>query len=329
VALDYARKIGIQRMAQVLETGTVVNMKLERLFKITVEEMVEVIAEGMAEKGRAAAYIRDFKGQCRDYVNPKIGNMLVKDVERSDVDRLLMPLRSKRYLHNRVRSNLSRIFNEAMREGVRPNNPAAGAEKTAEAPRVRVLEDDEIDRLLDALTKYPGQEADAVRLLYLTGSRPKELLQSRWEDFRLVDVDKGASVWTKPAQTVKQAREHKVELSKVAAAVLMRMRDAAKYVDDGDYVFPSRKGAEKHMVSVKDYFHKVMKEAGINDARPYDLRKSFASRILNAGTDVKTAMSLTGHTQVGVFMKHYAQLLKGSQTTALNSVQWGKGDVKA
>lgn len=43
------------------------------------------------------------------------------------------------------------------------------------------------------------------------------------------------------------------------------------------------------------------------DTRPYDLRKAFATRIISAGADLKTAMSLTWHTQVAVLMKYCGQ----------------------
>jgi len=45
--------------------------------------------------------------------------------------------------------------------------------------------------------------------------------------------------------------------------------------------------------------------------------------VLAAGADVKVAMSLTGHTQPGVFLKHYAKLLKGKQGEVLGKVKWG------
>ena len=160
-----------------------------------------------------------------------------------------------------------------------------------------------------------------MRLLFLTGSRPKELFGSRWRDFALTNMK--AASWTKPSMTVKQKREHTVELSKEAVAVLRRMRAAVVDAAPDAYVFPSKKG-NGPLTTVKKYWADVKKAAGLENARPYDLRKAFASRVLAAGSDIKTAMSLTGHNDVQVFMKHYAHLMPNKQGKALESVQWGK-----
>ena len=53
---------------------------------------------------------------------------------------------------------------------------------------------------------------------------------------------------------------------------------------------------------------RIVRVAGVRaDTRPYDLRKAFATRLVSAGADIKTAMSLTWHTQVAVLLKYYGQ----------------------
>lgn len=51
----------------------------------------------------------------------------------------------------------------------------------------------------------------------------------------------------------------------------------------------------------------------MKDVRPYDLRKAFASRLVASGADLKTIMSITGHTQINVLMKHYAHVIDVSR----------------
>jgi site-specific recombinase XerD len=64
----------------------------------------------------------------------------------------------------------------------------------------------------------------------------------------------------------------------------------------------------------------VFKASGVKDVRPYDLRKAFASRLVASGADLRTIMSLTGHTQVAVLIKHYAQVMDGKQKEVLDKV---------
>ena len=76
------------------------------------------------------------------------------------MDRLLAKLTGKKHLHNRVRSNLTRLFYQGMRWGCCDSNPAFKSVRLTEEPRTRLLGEDEMDRLLDALEKKPGQSAD-------------------------------------------------------------------------------------------------------------------------------------------------------------------------
>jgi site-specific recombinase XerD len=69
-------------------------------------------------------------------------------------------------------------------------------------------------------------------------------------------------------------------------------------------VFPSN-GKTGHLTTIKRSIAKAAKEAKLIDVRPNDLRKAFTPRILAAGTDLRSVMSLTGHTQVAVLLKHY------------------------
>jgi|GEM_PF-7026846 len=334
ITLEDARKIARTKIGEIARTGGVVDTRLEAKYRETVKDLAKRIAEEMEEKDKAPSYVAAFRQQCQDYIEPSIGDTLVRDVSKSDVDRLLVKLRKTPFLHNRVRAVLSKLFNVARRDGLRVDNPAFGSEKASEEARQRTLDDAEVGRLLLALDANPGMEADAFRLLYLTGSRPKELLSAQWKDFALPDDASEPAVWTKPALTVKQRRTHRVDLSALAAATLRkRLEDekglAKKRKEDApgadDYVFPSRKRNGTHLSDTRDYWAKVTKEAGLKDVRRYDLRKSFATRILAAGTDIKTAMSLTGHTQVAIFLKHYAQLVKGAQSKALGAVDWTPG----
>jgi integrase len=150
-----------------------------------------------------------------------------------------------------------------------------------------------------------------MRLLALTGSRPKELFQSRWKDF---DLDAG--VWTKPAQTVKQKRTHRVTIRPEAVAVLKRIKENNFGAEPGAYVFPSS-GATGRLTTLKNYAKAVFAAAGVEDVRVYDLRKAFISRLVASGADLRTVMSITGHTQVNVLMRHYANVMDGKQKEAL------------
>jgi len=287
---------------------------VRRRFKKTISDLVEEVAEAMEAEGRSPKYVRDFRQQMRDYALPVIGDRLIRDVTASDIDRILMRVAAKNALHNRVRAGLSRLFTRACRDRYRPDNPVQGTKKQEEQPRTRLLKDREIDALLAALNRNSGQSSDALRLLWLTGSRPKELLSCRWRD---LDLEEGT--WTKPAQTVKQKRVQHVSLQQTAVAVFLRIREDADVASPDDWVFPSRSKCG-HLTTVKKFARRIFAEAGLPDIRPYDLRKAFTSRLVASGADLRTIMSITGHTQVTVLMKHYAHVMEGKQKAVLEDV---------
>jgi site-specific recombinase XerD len=95
------------------------------------------------------------------------------------------------------------------------------------------------------------------------------------------------------------------------------MREEQRVKNPNAFVFPST-GKTGHLTTIKRSFETVLKLAGIEeDTRPYDLRKAFITRLVGAEADLRTVMALTGHTQVPMLMKHYAQAVPKKQIEAL------------
>lgn len=317
VELEAIRVVARQRLGEIAAGENPLDAKAQERHRQTVEELVELVAEDMTSRNRSKSYITDFKQQFRDHVKPTIGTMTVHEVTSGDIDRVLRKLRQTPALHNRVKAGLSRLFKLSIKWGYRTDDPTFGAEKAQEQPRERYIDDEELSAILAALKKIDPLSADAIKLLAWTGSRPKELLSARWSDF-----DLEAGVWTKPAQTVKQRRTHTLLLHNLAVATLKRMKKEQKVKNPEAFVFPST-GKTGHLTTIKRSFKTVLKLAGIKQyTRPYDLRKAFITRLVTTGeVDLRTVMALTGHTQPGMLMKHYAQAVPKKQQEALKKLK--------
>jgi len=61
-------------------------------------------------------------------------------------------------------------------------------------------------------------------------------------------------------------------------------------------------------------------EAGIEDVTPYDLRRTFTTRLMERGADLATVMQATGHTTVAILMRHYAKAVEGKQRAAVEGL---------
>jgi integrase len=130
---------------------------------------------------------------------------------------------------NRVRSSLSGFFMWCIREGLIESNVAAFTDKRPEESRSRVLTDDELSRIGQALRD--DAYGDVVRLLILTGSRREEIGALLWSE---VDLDAGV-IALPPART-KTKRPHEIPLSPAALDVI---RNRPHF---GDYVFGGKRG---------------------------------------------------------------------------------------
>ena len=112
------------------------------------------------------------------------------------------------------------MFELSIRWGMRSDNPARGIEKYTEEKRDRWLSDDELGRLLSALSDHHNQvAANAIRLQLLTGARIGEVLSAQWRD---IDLERG--VWTKPSHHTKQKKTEHLPLSKAACSLLESVR---------------------------------------------------------------------------------------------------------
>jgi integrase len=221
---------------------------------------------------------------------PKMRHFKAVEVTFADVDALHRKITKdgSPYQANRAMAVLSKMFNFAIRWGWRTDNPAKGIERNQETKRDRYLSAEELARLSDALAKHPDQQgANMIRLLLLTGARSGEVRAMRWEN---LDLENG--VWTKPGSTTKQAKLHRIPLSAPARQLLAGIRAS---VNDSDFVFPGRSG--EHRIEFRKTWRNLCKTARIKDARPHDLRHTYASVLASSGHSLPIIGRLLGHSQ--------------------------------
>lgn len=273
---------------------------------------------------RRPSTVRDYKSILTAYIRPKLGKLKVADVRHADVERLHSEIMATApYRANRTVALLSKMFNLAVKWELLAENPARGIERAEEQRRERFLSEAEIARLVDALAGIRERDsANAIRLLLLTGARKAEVLGARWDQFDLT-----AGVWTKPAATTKQKREHRVPLSAPALALLVDMRAAAdKAGDPSPWLFPGE--GDSPLTDVKKSWARVCRAAGLGrwvnskgeavpegtpeaewqgNTRIHDLRHTYASILASRKLSLPIIGQLLGHTQTATTAR-YAHL---------------------
>lgn len=190
-------------------------------------------------------------------------------------------------------------------EGVKqkdPNNKVERFLSAAETQRLQVAVENSPNPLLGKI----------VALLLLTGCRKRELLDARWEDFRL-----DQRLWRIP--TSKMGKPRHVPLSDDAVAVL---KSLPRY-DDCPFVLPN----PKTMKPFRNFFNSwnsARKEAGLPELRIHDLRHSMASNMANSGQSLYVIGQILGHTQPRTTTR-YAHLSNETLHKAANAASVASG----
>lgn len=257
----------------------------------------------------AARNIADQERMWNDHILPKLGRLKLADVTSRHVDELHRSVtEGSPVVANRMVASLRKALNIAKRNRWVETNAAEGVRKNPEHPRQRYLTPVEANRLIEALSRMPNQQAaNAIRLLLLTGARRSEVFGAQWNEF---DLEKGS--WTKPAGRVKTRMDTHVPLSSTALDLLKAM----KIESSSQFLFPSRTG--KPITDIKVPWNWLLSEAKIDNFRIHDLRHSFASFLVSNGVGLEVIGRLLGHTQAQTTMR-YARLMEGSLRKALAS----------
>ena len=241
----------------------------------------------------SAKHLYKWEMTFQKYANPVIGDILVGDVTRADLMRILTPIwTAKSETARRVRQRIGVVMDWAIAQGFREDNPVDTALKRGlpQVPSVvvhqRAIPHAEV---AGAIRRVNGSGAPpatclSFEFLVLTAVRSGNVRLTVWDEF-----DQDSKMWTIPAERMKgrlgSRREHRVPLAARALEIL----DQARELDNGSgLVFPSPLTGR----ALSDATHREhLKGLGI-DATPHGFRSSFrdwCSEVAHAPEEVAEA----------------------------------------
>jgi integrase len=148
--------------------------------------------------------------------------------------------------------------------------------------------------------KHGSRDATLITVLGYAGLRPQEAQALRWSDVRerTLLVEKAAD-GQGGVKTTKTGQARTVRLLAPLAADLAEWRLRCDHDDDDDLLFPNRSGGVWNDGAWqswhRDAWHPACAVAGIENARPYNLRHSFVSLLINEGRSVVDVARQAGH----------------------------------
>jgi len=273
-------------------------------FRQVVDEWEEVELKGKKSRAETLRLLE------KD-VLPPWGNLKVKDIKRRDIVLLRDRIKKRAPITaNRVHGALTRLFNFAAERGVIDNSPCNGIRKIQEKGRSRVLNNEEIKLLWNALD-LDNREIDiyfnsklALKMIILTGQRPGEVCGMRWEEITTstseFDGDEGKPIWIIPKARMKNGESNAVPLCPLALKVI----EAAKVISgNSEFVFKSshlkNDAIKPHGLSRAMLRH--WQEMGIEKRfTPHDLRRTLRTKLASLKISDIVAERVLGHKLQGI-----------------------------
>jgi integrase len=207
------------------------------------------------------------------YAFPKIGQLVVQDVELTHIMAILEPIwRTKTVSANRLRGRIEQVLDWAIARGHRDGlNPArwrghldkmlAAPGKVSKVKHHAALPISEVGEFMKQLRGLTGTGARALEFVILTAARSGEVRGATWKE-----IDLEGRVWTVPAERMKAGKEHRVALSAPAVKLLRSLPRMA----GTDFVFPAARGGPLSDMTLTA----TMRRMGI-DAVPHGFRSTF------------------------------------------------------
>ena len=246
------------------------------------------------------------------------GDVPIADLTRNDVEALRVARRadmqgvgckSGECGINRMMARLRHVFVWAIDRGYIDSTPfkrggvnVVKLDTSAEAARQRRLQPGEEERLLAVAS--PHLRSVIVALL-VTGCRVGEVLGLRWADLRRDERGEAIQIVLAAART-KTAKPRNVPVGwRLRAELSMR-----KHAPDGSehpetaFVFGNETGEQ--VKDVRRAWQSACEAAGIEDLHVHDLRREFASRLLESSADVHVVRDFLGHSNITTTSRYLA-----------------------
>ena len=204
---------------------------------VTFEQLAQEFIERKSLEFKTLKQSQKLTSMLENYAYPTIGSMVVSDIERAHVVKLLEPIwLTKNETARRTRTYVEQVLNLAIAKGIRTGeNPArwqgnldlslAAPNKIARVEHYASLPYQQLPEFMAKLRKQEWLGARALELLILTAGRSGEVRNAVWSEFDLLN-----KVWTVPAERMKAGKVHRVPLCADAIGLLEALPRSNEYV---------------------------------------------------------------------------------------------------
>lgn len=251
---------------------------LKELFNKYYNDYAKLHTKPRTYKENKAAYERYFSS---------LDSKLLNTITRDEVEQIIINLNQTNGIHaaNKALVLLRHIFNKGIEWGVDISNPTVGIKKYRVQSRDRFLNANEVMKFFQSVYAYPNEYVKAYVLISLfTGQRRSNVLSMSWQS-----IDFKNKIWY--IRETKNGEPLTVPLVEQVIKILLKLKENSS----SEWVFPSKSSQSGHYEEPKRAFKSILKEAGIENFRIHDLRRTLGSYEAITGTSLPIIGKSLGH----------------------------------
>ncbi len=285
-----------------------------------------------AEHDLASRTHRSYTQLFTRHIEPALGHLRVRELRRRDVRHMLTRKREAGLGKNSLRlikATLSTMLAQAVEDELLQANPALGrfrgTRKAGQAVAdVNPMSEEHTQRLLQTLSRLEAEHrltpphAMILALLSGTGMRPSEARALSVDDVdmwrKTVRVERAADLRNEVKAT-KTEESRVVDLSERLCQRLqaylswLTLEALAHGQAQPEVLFPGDASELLDESQLRKVFKWVLRQAELPAFRVYDLRHTYASRLLSAGVPLLYVSKQLGHAKPTTTLKHYAKYI--------------------
>ena len=253
--------------------------KYVKNYRACPEEYLEKLELRAYSFNTAKTYISLFERFINHYKNTPLNEISEKEI-RAYIHKLTLEKKSSSYINQMI--NSIKFYYEVVLE--MPNRFYSIERPIKREKLPKVISTDEVAQLIKNTNNI--KHKCIVSLLYSAGLRRSELL-----NLKLEDIDSKRKVLL-----IKQGKGGKDRMTVLSDTVLNDLRTYYKEWKPKTYLFEGPKQSKYSSASVLKIIKNAAQKAGIRkNISPHVLRHSFATHLLENGTDLRYIQALLGH----------------------------------
>lgn len=324
-------------------------------------KLQEVCDEWLSELDLANSTVYGYKKIINNHIIPHLGHIPIGDLRPNQVAKFYKNLKSggrrdskdfggrlSANTVNKIHIVLGAMLQDAVKQGLIPDNPARDGIKVKPPTRRQILEEapEETlwtsDQLRDFLTWNKEVKRDYLYplwvLLALTGMRRGEIIALRWRDLdfrkKSISIRRSAdSVVSKAVKSTKTYTSRVIAVDSVTLSVLEAYREGRAalgpaFVSPDSYVFGNLRNELRTPNDLTARWARLIRLAQeeIEDLPPVTLkglRHTHATLLLQAGENPKVVQERLGHSDIQTTLNIYSHVTPTIQREALDRfVEW-------